>query len=355
MNISLSSPRAFIEGSLRARRIVILLIVFAFIPLTGGTRFLAMAQDLPAEKPDATLAPQPQPDATVNPDSPGNGQQNLCADDAAPCVAQNSSADPQTQSESASAPSQSNGKDRFVHDFVGDFFHDEYRIWTGPFRKSNYDTHTMRKYGIPFIVISAALIATDRPTSHWFENSTGQVIWSGRVSQIGAPYTVAGISGATYLIGRVTHNDHARETGFLALEAVADSQFITLVFKEITQRQRPAVPGARHGGFWQGGSSFPSGHAAGAFAVAAVFSYEYRDHIAIPITAYSLATIVGVSRLGAQQHWLSDIFVGGAVGFLAGRYVYKQHHDPSLPGSITSKLRPQFAAREHGLGLYWDF
>jgi membrane-associated phospholipid phosphatase len=64
---------------------------------------------------------------------------------------------------------------------------------------------------------------------------------------------------------------------------------------------------------------------------------------------------VGVSRLGAQQHWLSDIFVGSAVGFLAGRYVYKQHHDPSLPGSIASKLRPQFAAREHGLGLYWDF
>jgi membrane-associated phospholipid phosphatase len=321
-----------------------------------------MAQDLPAEQPDLTLAPPSQAGTSERPDIQGSGEQNSCTDAAAPCISQNSSTNPQTasgdpQTPSDSAPpsrSISDGKDHFVHDFVGDFFHDEYRIWTGPFRGSSYSSHVMMKYGIPFIVISGALIATDRQTSHWFENTKGQVIWSGRVSQIGAPYTVAGISGATYLIGRATHNDHARETGFLALEAVADSQFITLVLKEITQRQRP-LQGTQHGGFWQGGASFPSGHASGAFAVAAVFAYEYRDHIAVPITAYTLASIVGVSRLGAQQHWLSDIFVGSAVGFLAGRYVYKQHHDPSLPGSVTSKLRPQFAAREHGLGLYWDF
>jgi len=111
----------------------------------------------------------------------------------------------------------------------------------------------------------------------------------------------------------------------------------------------------RFQGFWQGGASFPSGHASGSFAVAAVFAYEYRDHIAIPITAYTLASIVDVSRLGARQHWLSDIFVGTSIGFLTGRYVYKNHLDPNLPGSITSRLRPQLDARERGLGLYWDF
>jgi len=355
MDIALKSPGTIIAEGLRARRLMILLIIFLFIPGTGDKRFLAMAQDLPAEQPDMTLAPQPEAGTSDQPDSQGIGQQNACADAAAPCVSQNSSADPQ-QTPSDSTPSQSisDGKDHFVHDFVGDFLHDEYRIWTGPFRGSSYNSHVMMKYGIPFIVISGALIATDRQTAHWFENTKGQVIWSGRVSQIGAPYTVAGISGVTYLIGRATHNDHARETGFLALEAVADSQFITLILKEITQRQRP-LQGTQHGGFWEGGASFPSGHASGAFSVAAVFAYEYRDHIAVPITAYALASIVGVSRLGAQQHWLSDIFVGSAVGFLAGRYVYKQHHDPSLPGSVTSRLRPQLAAREHGLGLYWDF
>ena len=28
---------------------------------------------------------------------------------------------------------------------------DEYRIWTSPFRAGNYDSHTMKKYGVPFL------------------------------------------------------------------------------------------------------------------------------------------------------------------------------------------------------------
>src|SRR5262249_50081788 len=158
-----------------------------------------------------------------------------------------------------------------------------------------------------------------------------QVIWSGRVSQIGAPYTLAGLTAASYLAGRFSGNDHLKETGFLGLEAVGHSQLMVFVLKRITNRRRPID--TTHGtGLWQGGASFPSGHTIGAWAVAAVFSYEYHDHIAVPITAYSLATLVSLSRMGARQHWVSDIFVGGSMGFMIGRYIYKQHHDPDLPG-----------------------
>src|SRR5690242_18785807 len=37
-----------------------------------------------------------------------------------------------------------------------DFFIDEYRMWTSPFRPSDYDAHTMEKYGLPFLGVSAA-------------------------------------------------------------------------------------------------------------------------------------------------------------------------------------------------------
>jgi membrane-associated phospholipid phosphatase len=334
-------------------RATFLLLVSIFVQGIVGHHSLLAAQDISAAQAEAADAPQTQADSASQPADQGGEASNSSADEDS-SEPQNPSTGPQSAANPSQTPAGPEKTGNFVHDFAGEFFHDEYRIWTGPFRASSYDSRSMKYYGVPFILISGALIATDRYTGHWFPVTSSGFIWSGRVSQIGAPYTMAGISAATYLIGRETHDSHVRETGFLALEAVADSQFITLILKEITQRQRP-LAGVQHGGFWEGGDSFPSGHAAGSFAVAAVFSYEYHDHIAVPIVAYSLATLVDASRLGARQHWLSDVFVGSAVGFMSGRYVYKNHHDPALSSSLKSRLRPQLAAREQGLGLYWDF
>src|SRR5262249_9486304 len=85
---------------------------------------------------------------------------------------------------------------------VPTFFRDEYHMWTGPFHPGNYDSHSMRKYGIPFLLISGAALATDRYSAKWLPNTNDQVLWSGRVSQLGAPYTLAGVTGGAYLLGR---------------------------------------------------------------------------------------------------------------------------------------------------------
>lgn len=272
--------------------------------------------------------------------------------DAQPVADTSQQSDAQQTDATADQSSQEPVESHVVHNFLND----EYHMWTGPFHAHNYDSHTMKKYGLPFVLISGALIATDRNTARLLPNGTNQVNVASTVSAIGAPYTWAGISGITYLIGRETGNDHARETGFLALEAVAHSQLIVYVIKEVTQRQRP-LAGTRHGGFWEGGDSFPSGHAIGSFAVASVFAYEYRQHIAVPIIAYTAATAVDFSRLGAQKHWLSDLFVGSAMGFMIGRYVYREHHDNDLPGNHVPRLArliPEIGG-DQGLGLYWKF
>jgi membrane-associated phospholipid phosphatase len=238
--------------------------------------------------------------------------------------------------------------------FFRKFATEEYRIWTSPFRPSSYDSHTVKEYLIPFAIIGGTLIATDKRTDVW-SDSLAQKKWSRRVSQIGAGYTLAGFSGATFLFGHVTKNHHARETGLLALEAAAHAQIVTFSMKQITNRARP-LDGDQKGGFWKGGNSFPSGHAMSSFAIAAVFAYEYRYHIAVPITAYGLATVVSVSRLSAREHWLSDIFVGGSTGFLLGRYVYRKHHDPKLPGSPvrrTDRWMPDIGMGHGGVTLAW--
>jgi membrane-associated phospholipid phosphatase len=240
--------------------------------------------------------------------------------------------------------------------FVRDFFHDEYRMWTGPLRGGSYESHTMRKYGLPFLIITAGLIASDNKTANLLPNTESQAVWSGRVSQIGAPYTLAGMAGATWLIGKAAKDRHATETGWIGLDAIAHSQLLVFGLKEITQRQRPLATNPHGVGFWHSGDSFPSGHAAGAFALATVFAFEYHDHIAVPITAYSLASVVAVSRMSARRHWVSDIFVGSSLGFLVGRYVYKQHHDPTLPGSPgkrRAKLMPAVGFSGTSAALGW--
>ncbi len=241
--------------------------------------------------------------------------------------------------------------------FLRSFLHDEFRMWSSPFRPGNFDSHTMRKYVIPFAIISGGLIASDRKTGDLLPNTADQTRWSGRVSQMGAAYTLAGASGAMYLFGKATADKHATETAWLGMQALAHTQLLTFGLKQITQRARP--PDAEHrGGFWKGGDSFPSGHASSSFAFATVFAYEYRHHIAVPITAYTLASAVSLSRLSARRHWVSDIFVGGSLGFLVGRYVYKQHHDPSLPGSpVDRKARfvPDVSFGGNGFTLAWHY
>ena len=316
----------------------VILALFAAMPN------FAAAQSDPAPAPQPQTISQPQQAAALDVASPD--------DPARP--AESSSAQP---ADSTVSSDDDNAVNRHL---VSTFLRDDYNIWTAPFHARNYNSHAMLKYGVPFIVISGALMTTDRYTAHWLPNSRSQVIWSGRVSQIGAPYTLAGFTAGTYLLGRAFHNDHAKETGLLSLEALAQSGIVVTVLKEITQRTRPAD--VTHGtGWWDGGNSFPSGHAITSFAVASVFAYEYHDHIVVPIAAYSVATLVALSRIGAQEHWASDLFVGSSMGFMIGRYIYKQHHDPELPGSLpvrrslTARLRPAFDFGSAGPGLYWQF
>src|SRR4051794_28095942 len=239
-----------------------------------------------------------------------------------PMAAQDSTSNPQPSPPPASQTAP--GEPVALHPVrsLKGFVHEEYRIWTSPFRSSSYDAHSVTKYVIPFALISAGLIASDKSTADALPNTNDQTKWSGRVSQIGAAYTLAGFSGGFFVVGKITKNRHAQETGLLALEALAHAQVVVFGLKQITNRIRPAE-NVENRGFWRGGDSFPSGHATSSFAVASVFAYEYREHIAVPITAYVLASAVSASRLSARRHWLSDIFVGGSTGFLLGRYVYR--------------------------------
>src|SRR5262249_31882423 len=147
------------------------------------------------------------------------------------------------------------------------------------------------------------------------------------ISDIGSLYVTGGIAAGFYVTGRISHNERARETGLLAGEALIDTGIVASALKLVSQRQRPPKDNSS-GEFWDGGSSFPSGHAITSWALAEVIAEEYgQNRPLVRVGAYGFAAAISISRYTGRNHFLSDVLVGSTMGFLIGRYVYKQHHD----------------------------
>jgi capsule assembly protein Wzi/PAP2 superfamily protein len=160
-------------------------------------------------------------------------------------------------------------------------------------------------------------------------------------------YGLAGMAGAVgglYLWGKATDDAHKQETGILSGEAAANALLVTEALKYATGRERPTVDAA-HGKFWQGGDSFPSGHAAAAWAAASVISHEYPG-LFTKILAYGAASAISISRVEGKKHFPADAFVGSGIGWFSGWQVYRAHHNSELGGGIAEDLSdsPQVAS-----------
>ena len=71
-------------------------------------------------------------------------------------------------------------------------------------------------------------------------------------------------------------------------------------------------------------TSLPSGHATTAFAMSTVLSRQLRNTYAT-IGLYSVATLTSISRVYQDFHWISDTFLGAAIGTLVGEAVVRIH------------------------------
>lgn len=242
------------------------------------------------------------------------------------------------------------------HEFFKNILRDQKAIWTAPFHVERSDA----KWIVPSAVGFMALIATDRTTGDEIGETNGQISASRDVSYAGSVYGLGAIAGGFYLFGRRNHDYRARETGLLSAEALIDSLIVEGALKEITQRGRP-MTGVERSEFFEGGSSFPSGHSTQVWAVATVVANEYKHRRAVQFAAYGLATAVSVARFTSQKHYISDVVAGSALGFGIGRYVYATHHrdelHPTISESAWPRITPEFnrAARRYGFALTWNF
>jgi membrane-associated phospholipid phosphatase len=243
-----------------------------------------------------------------------------------------------------------------------DFIEDTGRIWSSPFRIK--DRHVA-----PLILVTAAtafLIAADENIRDGFQ---GYADGHGWVRDVGPVITrmgglgAAATAGIFFGAGLIFKDERARDTGYLAACAIAQSFLLEHALKGLTGRQRPfAADGEDH---WSGPvgffkrydpdydglyDSFPSGHSATAFSVATVVAMQYRHRPWVPILAYTIAAGVGLSRVTMDRHWMSDVFVGAVVGHLVARLVVRNNNR-------RQRLVPVLGCSGKGitLGFYYNF
>lgn len=117
---------------------------------------------------------------------------------------------------------------------------------------------------------------------------------------------------------------------------------VTVTVKGIANTDRPSDE-------WNGGKfGFPSFHTSSSFAVAAVLDEYYGCRAGIP--AYMVAGLVGWSRIDEQDHDLSDVVFGAALGWVIGKSVSRRH----LEDDSRVRLLPYVHPTDGSSGLMLD-
>ena len=123
---------------------------------------------------------------------------------------------------------------------------------------------------------------------------------------VGSPYLQSAAAFATYGIAYVSKNLEWQKTGEAWTEALVLAESSALLLKVSVRRERPN--GSNY--------SFPSGHTAASFATASVL--ETLEGPAFGVPAFLAAGLIGFTRIDHNDHYLSDVIGGAALGLAWG-------------------------------------
>lgn len=245
------------------------------------------------------------------------------------------------------AQTQAPAENRFNKAYLARFGHDFAKTITSPLHWDKQDWARAT-------LISGAtllLVACDGTIMKWVQGHRTHT--SNEVSLFfrgfGDELNLVGFSALLYAAGEIGHSDGLRKTALLSIESLAAATAIAWTTKFVVGRARPFTgqPPLTFSPFSLKGSdnSFPSVHTTTAFAVATIIAEQTRG-VAVDILAYSLATLVGLSRIHDNEHWASSVLVGWAIG----HFVAKKIWDMNKPGS-KSKVGVGFQLGRDRRGL----
>ncbi len=177
---------------------------------------------------------------------------------------------------------------------------------------------------------------------------TGEYVFEPITGGLAAIPVLAG----TWYYGHRTENSLIASFAVDGAAAFMAARAFAYIPKYLTHRERPYEQDELNKNAWHGPSfstgfkSFPSGHAASAFAVATVASHNFKEHKWVAPACYSLAAIASISRVYRDKHWASDIAAGAVLGILTGYAVNKL--------SDKMMITPYNNGPYSGVGFYYS-
>ena len=165
----------------------------------------------------------------------------------------------------------------------------------------------------------------------------------------------------TYGIGAIAKDSRLKNMSLATLQSFIFAEVASAGIKVLTCRERPIGANSQqltaNCQSWLGpfatfeSTSFVSGHATRAFALATTVAGFYPEKKWVGIISYSLATATSLGRVISKEHWTSDVIVGAALGYFIGRGVVK--FNDKIGNINTVKIEP--IATNYGFGIAVKF
>ena len=223
-----------------------------------------------------------------------------------------------------------------------------------------------------------------------FVNSTFTNSQSNTISQytdiFGEELFIVPSIALTYAVGAIDKNPRLKNLSLATLQSFIFAEVASAGIKVLTCRERPRIPlpsplpnpapvpalipapvlapipapvpvpvsaPEPRSQEWLGpfatfeSTSFVSGHATRAFALATTIAGFYPERKWVGVVSYSLATATSLGRVISKEHWTSDVIVGAALGYFIGRGVVK--FNEKIGNINTFKIEP--IATNYGFGI----
>lgn len=143
----------------------------------------------------------------------------------------------------------------------------------------------------------------------------------------GHPLVDAGVALVAWGGGKLAGSTRLERAGLDAVETLVAADVVLAGGKVLLGRRRPEVTDDpdqfRPISFHESSQSYPSGHATGAFALAAVAVGDFPEQRWLPWVAWPAAGAVAASRVVGRKHWVTDVAAGAALGILSARVVLR--------------------------------
>jgi membrane-associated phospholipid phosphatase len=194
------------------------------------------------------------------------------------------------------------------------------------------------------------LSTIDQPVADHFRihrSSGGQNV-ADAWSRIGSPVVYGPVTVGVIAGGLIAHDPEVTKAGLRLAFSLALAGIANQSLKAVVGRERPfQSTNAFDFDPIHIDASFPSGHTTMAFAMATSLADDVHPTWA-KVGLYGLATGVAVSRVYQQQHWVSDVVGGAALGIASAKFA-------SGRWTIFGIRAPSFLIKGGSPAVGWQF